>query len=232
MTKELRTYWEDRTFENVYASLPAVGDITWGLELNKYWYQEQIDQLEKLEKDWKDKKILDAGCGIGFFSRYFDAGGSKTIGIDFSNNMINIARQNAPNSDFVQGSLIHLPFDDEIFDFIYTSSVFIHIVDDKEWEMAVSELKRCLKKEGELIFIQEFRDFYPKDNEIDYCRLRNEIQYQRVLKMKKIYDGEFLFFIQHFGPYLRRIYKICIKSLYFLDRYLNFGRERIIVYKK
>jgi len=232
MTKELRTYWEGRAFENVYASLPAVGDITWGLELNKYWYQEQIDQLEKLEKDWKDKKVLDAGCGIGFFSRYFDVRGSKTIGIDFSNNMINIAKQNAPNSDFVQGSLIHLPFDDEIFDFIYTSSVFIHIVDDKEWEGAVSELKRCLKKEGELIFIQEFRDFYPKNSEIDYFRLRNEIQYQRVLKMEKIYDGEFLFFIQHFGPYLRRIYKICIKSLYFLDKYLNFGRERIIVYKK
>lgn len=232
MTKELKNYWEDRAFKNIYASLPAVGHSSWGLEINKYWYQEQKDQLEKLGRDWNDKKILDAGCGIGFFSRYFEGRGAKVIGIDFSKNMINVARENAPNSDFMVGSLIQLPFDNEVFDFIYTSSVLIHIVEDKEWKKALSELNRCLKKGGEIIFIQEFRNFYPKNKEIDYCRLRNETHYQQVLNMEKIYDNNFLFFIQHFGPYLRLFYKILINFLYVLDRFLSFGKERIIVYKK
>ena len=229
---ELKDYWEDRAFKNIYASLPAVGHSSWGLEINKYWYQEQIDQLEKLRYDWNDKKILDAGCGIGFFSRYFEKRGAKVIGIDFSKNMINVAIENASNSNLIVGSLTKLPFDNEVFDFIYTSSVFIHIVSDKEWKKALSELNRCLKTRGKIIFIQEFRNFYPKNKEIDYYRLRNETHYQQVLNMEKIYDNNFLFFIQHFGPYLRLFYKILIEFLYILDNSLNFGKERIIVYKK
>lgn len=232
MSKELKDYWNDRAFNNIYVSLPAVGQSSWGLEINKYFYQEQKDQLEKLGYDWNDKKILDAGCGIGFFSRYFEEPGAKVIGIDFSNNMVNVAKENAPNSNFIVGGLTQLPFDNEVFDFIFTSNVLIHIVDDKEWGKALSELKRCLKKNGEIIFIQEFRDFYPKNYEINYFRIRAEKRHQQVLNMEKIYDNNFLFFIQHFGSNLRFIYKILVKSLYILDKYLNLGKEKIIVYKK
>lgn len=113
-------------------------------------------------RDWNDKKILDAGCGIGFFSRYFEERGAKVIGIDFSKNMINVARENAPNSDFIVGSLISLPFDNEIFDFIYTSSVLIRIVEDKEWKKALSELNRCLKKSERLFLYRNLEIFILK----------------------------------------------------------------------
>ena len=232
MTKKLRDYWEERAFKQAYASLPAVGDISWGLEINKYWYQEQMDQLEKLKIDWKEKKVLDAGCGIGLFSKYFEDAGAEVVGVDFSENMINVAKKLCQSAMFVSGDLTKLPFNDESFDVIYSSSVLIHIVDDNEWKKAISELKRCIKMGGVLIFIQEFRNFYPKNNEIDYCRLRSEIQYEKKLQMEKVYDKRFLFFIQHFGSYLRIVYKICIGLLYFLDKHISFGRERIAVYKK
>lgn len=232
MSKELYQYWDDRAFKNVYASLPAVGNIGWGLEINKYFYQRQIDEIDQLGYDWNGKKLLDAGCGIGFFSRYFEDHGANVIGVDFSEKMINVAKKNASKSDFILSNLTQLPFKNDSFDYIFTSNVFIHIVADDEWERAVSELKYVLKKGGKIIFIQQFRDFHPTNSKIDYFRLRDEIRYQKVLNMEKIYNNKFLFFIQHFAPLLRIIYTICVKILYFLDKYMNFGEHKIIVYKK
>jgi SAM-dependent methyltransferase len=46
------------------------------------------------------RKVLDAGCGTGYLSRKLSTRGAHVIGVDFSPEMIGIARRKAPDIDF------------------------------------------------------------------------------------------------------------------------------------
>ncbi|MCZ7403008.1 MAG: class I SAM-dependent methyltransferase [Candidatus Methanoperedens sp.] len=233
MTRELKNYWEKRASKLIYSALPSVGHNSWGYEINKLFYQEQEDQLNKLKRklkiEWKDKMILDAGCGIGVFSEYFEKHGAYVVGVDFSITMLKTAKQNTINLQFVQGDLKKLPFKNQKFDMIFTSNVLIHIVEKREWELAVLELKRTVK--NKIIFIQDFRNFHPM-NKIDYCRLREKKEYEDVLNMKKTYNSKFLYFIQNFAIVLVIMQRIFAKILYLADKLTNFGPQECVVYEK
>lgn len=52
-------------------------------------------------------RIIDLGCGVGHFARMVDEGGyAGYLGIDFSEQMLEKARANAPGLQFVQGDLL------------------------------------------------------------------------------------------------------------------------------
>lgn len=73
---------------------------------------------------------------------------SKVIGIDFSENMLEIAKSKHPQIEFIQGDCTNLPFEDESFDLC---TVAFGLRNIPELEKAVSEIYRVLKKDG--IFI-------------------------------------------------------------------------------
>lgn len=69
----------------------------------------------------KDKMtVLDVGTGPGIIAFFLAELGKKVMGIDLSENMIQIARRNARDYnldvDFRVGDAENLPFDDESFD--------------------------------------------------------------------------------------------------------------------
>lgn len=46
------------------------------------------------------EKLLDLGCGYGYYTEYFDGIGAHTVGIDGAKTMIRIAREKYPNGVF------------------------------------------------------------------------------------------------------------------------------------
>lgn len=71
--------------------------------------------------------LLDVGCGTGFFSRQFAAGGMNVTGIDANPAMIAYARQQDRRSRYLIGDAARLPFADKSFDCLtaVTSLCFI-----------------------------------------------------------------------------------------------------------
>jgi SAM-dependent methyltransferase len=63
-------------------------------------------------------KILDVGCGTGYYCKIFHDLGFKPTGIDFSRTAIEKARQNYPDIDFSVAEALDLPFDPSSFDII------------------------------------------------------------------------------------------------------------------
>jgi demethylmenaquinone methyltransferase/2-methoxy-6-polyprenyl-1,4-benzoquinol methylase len=62
---------------------------------------------------------LDVACGSGKLSAELAriAGpGGRVVGLDFSHQMLEIARRDHPGIEFVEGDALNLPFDDESFD--------------------------------------------------------------------------------------------------------------------
>ena len=98
------------------------------------------------------KVILDAGCGSGRYScALAKLGAKKVIGLDYGVDALEKAKElakenNINNIEFVQGSVLDMPFDDRYFDFVFHNGVFHHT---ENLYKATEELYRVLKSDGQ-----------------------------------------------------------------------------------
>jgi len=106
--------------------------------------------MKSMLPDLTDKKVLMLGCGTGDESRILkDFGAKEIIGLDLSSESISLAKNTYPEYEFLVGDMHKLPFEDESFDFVY-SSLAIHYSEHPE--VVYSEIHRILKKDGYLLF--------------------------------------------------------------------------------
>lgn len=104
------------------------------------------------------ERVLDLGCGYGFYTDYFDGIGAHTVGIDGAETMIRIAREKYPNSDFSVVDLADpLPFEDGSFDLVFCNQV---LMDVEKIEDVFRESYRVLKDGGILYFSIVHPAFY------------------------------------------------------------------------
>ncbi|MDD3436831.1 MAG: bifunctional demethylmenaquinone methyltransferase/2-methoxy-6-polyprenyl-1,4-benzoquinol methylase UbiE [Candidatus Gastranaerophilales bacterium] len=99
---------------------------------------------------FKNAKILDLCTGTGDLAGILKARypQSQVTGVDFSPNMLEIAKKKNPRIEFLQADCTQLPFENESFDLCVISFGLRNI---EEMEKAISEIYRVLKKGG--IFI-------------------------------------------------------------------------------
>ena len=97
-------------------------------------------------------RVLDAGCGPGFFSVLLSLAGHTVTGIDGSEGMLAHARENAArhgvSPELMQVDFGALPFADGAFDIVLCMNGF-HVFPDKT--KAYTEILRTLKSGGELL---------------------------------------------------------------------------------
>lgn len=132
---------------------------------------------------------LEVGChegyGLGFIKKYFSP--KVLIGIDINEKSIKIAKKRVLNKKFKSVYLRvadakNLPFDDEIFDAVFTFATLHHISD---WKKVISEIRRVLKLGGYFIFKEPVARFYklPFAKYFDQpASLFHENQFQEILK--------------------------------------------------
>ena len=73
--------------------------------------------------------------------------GAEVVGLDFSGEVIEIAKRNVPQAEFRQGDAQDLPFDDESFDAVVCGYGVIHV---SEPEKALLEMHRVLRPGDDL----------------------------------------------------------------------------------
>ncbi len=94
--------------------------------------------------------ILDAGCGPGIDSAYMSRLGFSVTGLDFSHEMLAIARNNSPHTDFHESDLRQIDFPAGTFDGIIASYSLIHL-EKKETPGVLEDFFVLLKKGGVLM---------------------------------------------------------------------------------
>lgn len=115
-----------------------------GNSYGKYIDQQERTFLSSFFKDKKYTKVLDLGCGTGRLLNF------ATHGTDFSENMLNIARQKYPEKVLAVGEISKIPFHEE-FDCIFCFHVIMH-QNQKETSSFLNECYQKLGKKGMLIF--------------------------------------------------------------------------------
>ena len=153
------------------------------------WYDETISKDDSFQNkvilpnllrlmDIKlGEKILDVGCGTGFFAAEFSKAGAKVSGIDVGEELLVIARKNAPKAEFKKASAEALPFGNEIFDKVVFVLALQNMSDMKK---AVSEAVRTLKSGGKIFLILNHPAFRnPGESSWGWDQEKN-VQYRRL----------------------------------------------------
>ena len=83
--------------------------------------------LDKLPQDLKGTRILDAGCGTGVLSRMLDERGAEVVGVDISDNLVDVAKNRSRshrNIEYFSGDMKEQSFGN--FDYIIAMDSLIH----------------------------------------------------------------------------------------------------------
>jgi len=97
------------------------------------------------------EKVLDLGCGNGRFFEFLKDKDIHYIGVDFSEKLIEIAKNKYPKLKFEVADALNLPFPNNYFDKIYSIAVLHHIPSKQFRLQFLQEARRVLKSNGLLI---------------------------------------------------------------------------------
>jgi len=95
----------------------------------------------------KGAKIIDVGCGSGKDVDYLTEEGFEVVGIDYSKEMIDEAKERVPNGNFVVQDMAKLEFDDKTFDGVWCCASILHIPKENVFDI-LKGFNRVLKPEG------------------------------------------------------------------------------------
>src|SRR3989338_7881926 len=151
-----RSFTITRSVPRMMTSLSGLKQKTaksFGFEWNTFVkmftaYQENfLNYIAPIQENFfKDKLVLDAGCGVGRHT-YWAAkfGAREVIGVDFSD-AVDASYENTknlPNVHIVQADIYHLPFKKETFDFAFSIGVLHHLPDpEKGFQSIIPFVKR------------------------------------------------------------------------------------------
>jgi len=143
---EIQNIYDNKTFFESYKKLR---------QNNQGFNSFEQSAIHELLPNFKNKNILDIGCGFGEFCRYARSNGAiKVLGIDPSINMIqeaiNLTSDNAIN--YQQVSIEHFQNPVNEFDLIVSSLAF-HYVED--FNSIIKKISNWLIQNGILIFSVE-----------------------------------------------------------------------------
>jgi len=115
------------------------------------FYQELEARIVRDLVDFKGKDVLDLGTGTGWFIPEIAEEAERIIGVDFSEEMIKIARaeNKFPNTNFLVMDARNLGFPRQCFDIVLSLGMFEYVTDLSPF---LEEVHRVLKCGGDFIF--------------------------------------------------------------------------------
>lgn len=98
----------------------------------------------------KKMKVLDAGCGTGFFSDYFQRKGCDVFGLDNSDKALYLTKESNNKINVIKGNIFKLPFKNNSMDMVFSDGLLEHF---KKPETILTNFKRILKKNGLMVTV-------------------------------------------------------------------------------
>ena len=143
-------------------------------------YKKMAKDIHNILKKHKVKKILEVACGTGRLAKYLHDFGYDIIGTDYSEEMLFLARKNAPGVKFIKQDMRKLTLKQKFDAVICMGRSFSYMVTNQDVDKALKSFNKVLRKKGILIFdnfnaersIRYFEKKYKKRTEV--IKLKNK----------------------------------------------------------
>jgi SAM-dependent methyltransferase len=154
LTRQVREYWNTRIHDLEMTAQP-VGSRGFFDELDAYRF-DKLDYLPRIVDfaGFRNRRVVEVGCGIGTDLVRFARGGATVTGIDLSETAVRLAKTNVElngrNGTVLVGDGAALPLPDESVDVVYAHGVLQYSADPRR---IVEESQRVLRPGGTAIFM-------------------------------------------------------------------------------
>lgn len=149
----VKKYWDERPC-NIRHSGSEFGTRQYfdEVERRKYFVESHIPGFAEFSK-WRDKEVLEIGCGIGTDSINFARAGAKLTVMELSEKSLEITKKRFETyglkATFVvgDGEKLSQYFPDKKFDFVYSFGVIHHTPNPSK---VIQEIEKVIRPGGEL----------------------------------------------------------------------------------
>lgn len=141
-------HWRDWPIERFGYDDDVIADLLFRTQTEREW--------------WRDKSVLDAGCGMGRYSRALGLMGAKVLACDAGAQSCKTATMiSYGDVEVVWLDLVELPFK-EVFDAVICLNVLAHVPERKE-QVVLEKLIEALKPGGVLFLWMYRRECWWRD---------------------------------------------------------------------
>ena len=105
--------------------------------------------MELIDAD-KGSSVLDLGCGNGALTKKLQKKGYAVKGLDASKELLDIARKNYPDIEFIQGDAIDFVLSESV-NVVFSNAVF-HWINQEQQQDMLKCVYNALKKNGQFVF--------------------------------------------------------------------------------
>ncbi|MEO5987632.1 MAG: class I SAM-dependent methyltransferase [Candidatus Eisenbacteria bacterium] len=159
MSYKPQEFWDQRLSDQF--DLRGTGETGLSLAYNEACYalrREVLDRaLREVRFDPRSHRILDVGCGSGFWADYYLQRGALYTGMDISSVSIDRLSKRYPQSRFIHSDVSEVALE-EHYDAVNAFDVLYHITDDARWETAVRNLASGVTPGGLFLVTDVFSD--------------------------------------------------------------------------
>lgn len=226
-TFDSRTYWKER-LKKAGDSLRGVGHKGFNEKANSLMYRKVQQELEKVLKenkiDLKGKKVLDAGSGIGMFTKFYLSKGSKVTAVDISKDALEIIKRRYPTVSINCQSLEDLKYPKgQLYDVVHCFDVLYHITDDDKWEKSLDNLGKLSKN---YVIIHNIQNYWGKILDSLFKREHIKVEKRNILiknKLEKlgfVEKGYYPVHVLYVRPLIHLMVNLIPYPFYLLDKFL------------
>jgi len=117
-------------------------------------YQEMFAFIQPVRKGGK---LLDIGCGTGYFLKTASEAGLDSYGIDISQVSVDLSKKTAPLAHVACSPGEHLQFESKSFDYIFFGGTLEHFLDP---DKGLEEAYRVAKDDAEFLIVVPNKNYW------------------------------------------------------------------------
>jgi len=159
LKQQVREYWDAHPCGTQFTHLEW-GSKQFFDEVERFRYDTQPFMRELMEFDnFRGKRLLEIGCGLGTDLLQFARGGAAVTGVDLTPASIDLVKKRFALEEIPVDARVadaeNLPFQDGSFDVVYSFGVLHHTPNTQK---AIDEVYRVLKPGGRIIIMLYHKD--------------------------------------------------------------------------